>query len=254
MKSKAKRELIIILIIFSVVGYEIIKEYNSKAVVETSNPKPFFQIVNLTEEIFQEDIYNLPEEISIYKNGKSLKEQVIWDKVPETNTPGKYMYEGHTKTNDCYVNLILKVKENVYGRKVGYIRNIYMNNNEEMLIEFDTIEFYEGQEAITEAIKDNEIELNDGGNPIEPCEFYVRNTTYDKEVFKINRFPIFELIEIEANDQQRGSLNLIKVDFDFFKKYIDNYNNCDDEEKLLFSIDLKNNEVMAIVRQYLEYN
>ena len=59
---------------------------------------------------------------------------------------------------------------------------------------------------------------------------------------------------MEINDEQRGSGKLVNVDFEGLQKYIENYNNCDDEDRLLFYLDLKNNEVMAIVRQYLKYN
>ena len=59
---------------------------------------------------------------------------------------------------------------------------------------------------------------------------------------------------MEINHEQRGSGKLVNVDFEGLQKYIENYNNCDDEDRLLFYLDLKNNEVMAIVRQYLKYN
>lgn len=237
-----------------IIGYKSCKSIYEDSTVEVNVTKPFIELINLYDEVYQQDIYILPEEVEVVVDNEKIKERVIWEKVAVTDTPGKYMYEGYTETHNYCVNLILNVKENLYKRKVGYIRNIYINDHKERIIEFDIAEFFKGEQALNEAIKDNEAAIDNCGNYINPCGYYIRNSNYDREILKINRFPVYELIDIEINDEQRGSLNLVKVDFETLKKYVDNYNNSDDERKLLFYIDIKNNEVMSIVRQYLEYN
>lgn len=254
MKSEARVKVFISLIVILIfVGLKITKDVENNSVIEAVK-EDCVKLVNLDDEVYQDDIYILPEEIDILEKGVIIKDKVIWDKIAHTDTPGKYMYEGCTEVYNYGVNLILNVKENVYDRKVGYIRNIYINSNNEMNIEFDTVEFYRGEQALDEAVKDNEVERDEYGNVINKREYYVRNLSYDKEVYKINKFPVFELIEMEINHEQRGSGKLVNVDFEGLQKYIENYNNCDDGDRLLFYLDLKNNEVMAIVRQYLKYN
>ncbi len=243
--------LVTILIIF---GCKIIKQADDNKAIEVNLNEPLMNLVSLNEEVYQQEIYILPEEIEFDNNSMLIKDKVVWDKVAVTDTPGKYMYEGHMENYNYCVNLILNVKENIYDRKVGYIRNIFINNDKDMSIEFDSAEFFKDEEALYEAIKDNEVEIDNYGNFVNLCGYYIRNSSYDKEIFKINKFPVLELVEIEINGEQRGSGKLVNVDFETLKKYIDNYNNCDDEEKLLFYINIKNNEIVSIVRQYLEYN
>lgn len=254
MKSRIKIELIVfIMIILSFTVIKLGEKSNEATAVETNITKPSLKVIHLNEEIYQGDTYILPEEIDVKIKDKFIKDRVIWDKKAVTDTPGKYMYEGNMLKYNCYVNLTLSVKENFYQRKIGYIRNIYVNENNEKVIEFDPVEFFKGEEALIKAIKDSEIAIDKYGG-IENLEYYIRNSTYDKELYKIDKFSTFELMEIEFNDEQKSGLNLVKVDFDLMKKYIDNYNNSDEEEKLLFCIDLKNNEVISIIRQYLKYN
>lgn len=254
MKNEVRVKVFISLIVILIlVGFKITKQIDDNKSVEAVK-EDYVKLINLSDEVYQDDIYILPEEIELLEKGVIINDKVVWDKIAHTDTPGKYMYEGYTEIYNYGVNLILKVKENVYDRKVGYIRNIYIDSNKDMSIEFDTVEFYRGEEAVNEAIKDNEVERDEHGNIINQREYYVRNSNYEKEIYKINKFPVLELIEIEINDKQRGSGKLVNVDFEGLKKYIETYNNCDDEDKLLFYMDLKNNEVMAIVRQYLKYN
>lgn len=211
-------------------------------------------IISLNAEAYQQDLYMLPEEIDIIVNGSTVKDKLIWNKKVATDTPGKYMYEGYTEVYSRCVNLTLNVKENVYERKVGYIRNIYVNEKEEVLIDFDEAEFFEGDQALVEAVKDNQVEVSRDGSYVDPCGYYIRNSSYDREIIKINSFPSYELIENEVNHEERESMDLVNVDFHTLRKYVDNYKDCDDEDKLLFYVDIKNNKVISIVRQYLQYN
>lgn len=254
MKNRIKIELIVfIMVILSFTAIKLGEKFNEATAVETNITKPSLKVVHLSEEIYQQDTYFLPEEIDFRIKDKIIKDKVVWDKKAVTDTPGKYMYEGHTLKYNYCVNLILNIKENHYHRKMGYIRNIYINETHERIIEFDPVEFFEGEEALIKAIKDNEIEIDKYGG-IKNLDYYIRNATYDKELYKMNKFSTFELMEREFDEEQKGGLNLVKVDFELMKKYVDNYNNSDDEEKLLFCIDLKNNEVISIIRQYLKYN
>lgn len=243
--------VVTMLSIFTWKSFEQAYDNNS---LEVNVNNHFLEIIKLNEEVFQQDIYILPDEIEVEVNNEKIIKPVMWEKEAVTDTPGKYMYEGYTEDYNYCINLVLNVKENTYKREIGYIRNIYTNESNETFIEFDIAEFYKGEQALNEAIKDNEAAIDVDGNYINQCGYYIRNSSYDNEVLKINRFPVCELIDVEINDEQRGSLNLVNVDFETLKRYIDNYNNSEDEEKLLFYIDIKNNEVMSIVRQYLKYN
>lgn len=211
-----------------------------------------FEIVTLNHEVYQEDVYILPEGGEVVINGEPTTDLIVWDKVATTDTPGKYMYEGHTLVYNRNVNLTLNVKNNVYERKVGYIRNIYeASENNSIMIEFDEAEFFKGDEALVEAINDEQVEINEEGKYIMLSEYYVRNSSYDMETYNVERFPTYNLLNHEVNDMQEGSKELNNVDYETIKGHIDNYKDSDEEEKLLFWIDMKNEEVINIARQYI---
>ncbi|GEM_PF-1533975 len=210
-----------------------------------------FDIVTLNQEVYQEDIYILPEEGEVVINGEPTTDLIVWDKQATTDTPGKYMYEGHTLVYNRGVNLILNVKDNVYDRKIGYIRNIYgSNENNSIVIGFDEAEFYRGDKALAEAIKDEQVEIDEEGKYIMLNEYYVRNSSYDIVNYNIGKFPSYNLLNHEINDFKEGSRELDDVDYETIKRHIDNYKDSDEEEKLLFWIDMKNGEVITIARQY----
>lgn len=214
-----------------------------------------FALLILKDEIYQGDIYILPEEGEVVVNGEAVKDTIIWDKEAVTDTPGKYMYEGHTKLYNRDVNLTLNVKKNIYDRKIVYIRNIYEDENSEyILIEFDEAEFYRGDKALEEAVKDEQMVVDENGKYSMISNYYVRNSSYDIVSYKVSSFPVYELLENEINELSNRYIDLVNVDYDTLKEHIDNYKDSEEEDKLLFWIDIKNDKVTSIVRQHVGYD
>lgn len=211
-----------------------------------------FEVVNISDEVYQEDVYILPEEGKVVINGETTTDLIVWDKEAITDTPGKYMYEGHTLVYNRGVNLTLYVKDNKYSRKVGYIRNIYkVNDDDSIVIEFDEAEFYQGNNALEEAIKDDQVEKDQEGKYVMLSKYYVRNSSYDIETYNVAKFSSYNLLKNDFNESKEGFNELRHIDYDTLKKHIDNYKDSDEEEKLLFWIDMKNEEVTSITRQYI---
>ncbi|MEG1255911.1 Ig-like domain-containing protein [Clostridium sp.] len=230
-----------------------------------------FQAISLSDEIYQGDLYVLPEQVEVSVNGEKIKDYVIWSKEASTSTLGSIQYQGITREYGRTVNLELEVKENVYESKIGFIRDIYTENNI-VYICFDEVKFYRGDEAVTESMKlgrgsrtpdgfilpnSNKEYENQGQDVItaEDKNYYIINDYYikylnnSKTTYTIDKNATFKMLAYEINPKN-NSVDLQEVDYNTLKNYIDNWKNTDAERAILFWIDMKNDIVIEMYKQF----
>lgn len=209
------------------------------------------ECVELSYEVYEgSSSISLPEEVEIKVDENKVKDYVVWESKDTnvTNTPGQYSYKGITKEYGRNVHAILNVKENVYDNKIGYIKDIYMNNDI-IYIAFDEVEFYTGEDALKEAKKDNKAIKEDDGNYVVYDDYYIRNSITGIKEYQVSKDVSMNLLDYEINPSS-NTTGLQSVDYNTLKKYIDKWKNTSAERALLFKIDMKNGIVSTMSRQF----
>jgi len=143
--------------------------------------------VELSYEIYEGNgSFSLPEEVEITVDNNKVKDYVLWEKakIDILNQPGPYSYNGITKEYGRNAHATLNIKENVYDSKIGYITDMYTENNT-IYISFDEVQFYFGEEALIEAKKDNRAELQEDGTYFKANGYYIRNSVVQTKVYLI---------------------------------------------------------------------
>jgi len=216
--------------------------------------------VELSYEIYEDNVsFVLPEEVDIAVDNNKVKDYVLWGKenLGISNKPGQYSYNGVTKEYGRNVHATLNIKENikenvkedVYDSKIGYVKNIY-TDNDTVYISFDEVEFYTGEEALAEAKKDNKAIKEEDGGYIVYDDYYIRNSVVEAKVYEVSKDVAMNLLAYEVNPDN-NKIDFQKVNYDTFKKHIDKYNKDTSAERaLLCKVDMKNNIVASMSRQF----
>jgi tetratricopeptide (TPR) repeat protein len=220
--------------------------------------------VELSYEIYEGNgSFSLPEEVEITVDKNKVKDYVIWEKENHaiSNKPGQYSYNGITKEYGRNVHATLNIKENVkenvkedikedvYDSRIGYVKNVYIENNT-IYIAFDEVEFYTGEDALVEAKKDNKAIKQEDGTYINYDNYYIRNSVVETKVYEVSKDAAMNLLAYEVNPDN-NTIDFQKVNYDTFKKHIDEYkNNIYAERALLCNVDMKNNIVKTMSRQF----
>jgi len=208
--------------------------------------------VELFYDIYEDDLsFDLPEEVEIIVDNNKIKDYVLWEKskIDILNQPGQYSYNGVTKEYGRNVHVTLNIKENVYDSRMGYVKNIYTDNNI-IYISFDEVEFYTGEDALVEAKKDNKAIKEEDGTYIVYDGYYIRNSVVETKVHEVSKNVAINLLAYEVN-QDNNTIDFQTVNYDTFKKHIDKYKkDASTERALLCKVDMKNNIVALISRQY----
>lgn len=227
--------------------------------------------VELSYEIYEGNgSFSLPEEVEVTVDNNKVKDYVLWGKenLGISNEPGQYSYNGVTKEYGRNVHVTLNVKENikenikenvkdVYDSKIGYITDMYKENNK-IYISFDEVQFYFGEEALIEAKKDNKAELQEDGTYFKADGYYIRNSVVQTKVYDVSDSVTMKLLAYEVNPDN-NTIDLQDVNYDTLKNYIDNnkyqYEDCykdgvGEPRGILFKIDTKNNIVTTISKHY----
>ncbi|WP_346899891.1 tetratricopeptide repeat protein [Clostridium sp. UBA7503] len=208
--------------------------------------------VELFYDIYEDDLsFDLPEEVEIIIDNNKIKDYVLWEKskIDILNQPGQYSYNGVTKEYGRNVHVTLNIKENVYDSRMGYVKNIYTDNNI-IYISFDEVEFYTGEDALVEAKKDNKAIKEEDGTYIVYDDYYIRNSVVETKVYEVSKNVAINLLAYEVN-QDNNTIDFQTVNYDTFKKHIDKYKkDASTERALLCKVDMKNNIVALISRQY----
>ena len=218
------------------------------------------ETVELSYEIYEDNgSFVLPEEVDITVDNNKVKDYVLWEKENHdiSNKPGHYSYNGITKEygRNVYVTLNVKAnikentKEDIYDSKFGIVKDIYTDNGTVYIL-FDEVEFYTGEEALAEAKKDNKAIKEEDGTYIVYDDYYTRNSVAEAKVYEVSKDAAMNLLAYEVNPDN-NTIDSQKVNYDTFKKHIDKYNkDISAERALLCKVDMKNNIVETMSRQY----
>ncbi len=208
--------------------------------------------VELSYDIYEDDIsFALPEEVEIIVDNNKIKDYVLWEKskIDILNQPGQYSYNGVTKEYGRNVHVTVNIKENMYDSRIGYVKNIYTDNNI-IYISFDEVEFYTGEDALVEAKKDNKAIKEEDGTYIVYDDYYIRNSVVETKVYEVSKDVAMNLLAYEVNPDN-NKIDFQTVNYDTFKKHIDKYKkNTSAARALLCKVDMKNSIVASISRQF----
>lgn len=235
----------------------ILKEISSK-----------FEVTKLSNSVYQDGIYSLPKEINISLSGNTKSVPINWDnQTVDTSNIGAFTYEGYNDEYGRKVIIDLTVMENVYDKQIGYIKKIY-TLNDKTYIDVDLVEFYLGEEALIQSLKDTDKMLStENGDPYVPHGYYIRNNYTELTTYEISNDCSFQLLYqdfllLGYNTTPPENWSITEgASFDDFKDYInlttpiiDNLITNDDksitQREILFWIELKNDVSYSIYRQY----
>jgi len=232
--------------------------------------------VELSYEIYEDNgSFVLPEEVDITLDNNKVKDYVLWENENHdiSNKPGQYSYNGITKEYGRNVHVTLDVKENVkesvkenvkesvkenvkentkeniHDSKIGYVKNIY-TENDTVYISFDEVQFYTGEEAVTEAKKDgNKATEQEDGTYVVHDDYYIRNSIAETKVYEVSKGAVMNLLAFEV-DPSNNTIELQNVDYSTLKKYIDTWKDTSAERALLFNVGMENGIVTKMDRQF----
>nr|WP_243242071.1 tetratricopeptide repeat protein [Clostridium sp. 1001275B_160808_H3] len=246
---------------------------NMKSIAKEISSK--FEVIKLTDSIYQESEYNLPGSISTDINGTSLSLPLTWNLATvDTSSAGTFTYYGTNEEYGRKVEFTLTVLENVYDKQIGCINNIYTVDGK-TYIDVDLVEFYLGrEESLKEFLKDNadtdkiDLPINDKGEYYVPDGYYIRNNNSKLTTYEISSNCSFQLLNHDflalgynVPPPENSSINE-KASFNDFINYINLRNPMDigdldvsdgkpvTHKETLCWIELKNGAAYSIYRQY----
>ena len=198
----------------------ILKEISSK-----------FEVIKISNSIYQDDNYTLPKEVDINIS-------------VNTKTIGTSTYEGYNDKYGRKVIVELTVMENVYDKQVGWVKNLYIDNDK-LYVDIDLIELYLGHdEALREAIKDGKAGVDENGKYFLPAPVWIRNNSQATVTYQLNKDCSINLLyPFDRNTLVKTSSD------DLLKAYNESLNN--ERRNLLIWIETKNGSAYKITEQYL---
>lgn len=229
-----------------------------------------FEVTTINKSIYQDTLYNLPQDIYFDINGETLSLPLIWNVEKVDTVPGNYTYYGINEEYGRQVILNLTILENVYDTEIGSINKIY-DSNGKTYIDVDLVVFYITKElSMQEAFKNNtdvEIIENKEGLFI-PDGYYIKNEYNIITTYELSNNCKFQLLEhdlknigLPAPDLELSSTP-IDTSYENFANYINFANTQDTGDINLDLIDsytnrgslcwikFKNGIVESITRQY----
>ncbi len=157
--------------------------------------KSSFEITMLQDSVYEKAPFTLPTNVTLKINNVDTLDTVKWNTSSvDTNNDGTYNFKGTSEKYERPVELVLTVKKIVKEKKIGYVKKVYESNDKKFL-EFDTVEFFEGNQAIEEAKKDGYAWFVDGEYVLPPnSDGYFRNPDNKIETFEISNKADFILV------------------------------------------------------------
>lgn len=228
-----------------------------------------FEVINLSDSIYQDTQYSLPQTVNFNINGDTFPLPITWNiENIDTTKPGNYTYYGTNEEYGRQVILNLTILENVYDTEIGTINKIYTSSGKNY-VDVDLVVFYITKElSLNEAFKNNndvEIIENNEDSPITDG-YYIKN-----EYNKITTYEISDNCKFQLLSHDLTNINLtspevklsstpIDTSYDDFVKYINlenepyinNINSITSttNRSTLCWLKFKNGIVESITRQY----
>lgn len=211
----------------------------------TSKKNTVLEVTKLSNSVYQDDKYILPSEVNIKISDKEILIPITWNNENiDTSNPGIFTYEGYNDEFGSKVIMELTVLETTWDKQMGYIKKIYKEKNK-TYIDVDLIEFYNGDEALKEAIKDNKAIQDDDGSYYMFPNYYIRNDDEKITTYEISDNCILKLLSFDLDPYSSSIPELINVDYDTFATHINK------GSSLPFNIDIKNNSAYAVYKKFL---
>jgi tetratricopeptide (TPR) repeat protein len=230
-----------------------------------------FEVIKISNSVYQNGSYSLPKEVNINVSDISISIPVSWSiENIDTNNLGTFTYEGYNDDYGRKIIVELTVMENVYDKQIGSIEKIYSSNGK-TYIDVDLIEFYTGEQAIQEALKDNNTKIfsyTEDGLTYIPNGYYIRNKYSKLTTYEISDNCSFQLLYEDfltlgynTSPPQNWAVTEI-ASFKDFKKYIELASPMDmkdivmDDNNLLTNrgtlcwIELKNGAAHSVYRKF----
>jgi tetratricopeptide (TPR) repeat protein len=219
---------------------------NMKLILKDISSK--FESINTTLSIYQNTNYTLPNEVKTVISGNTISLPITWDnQVVDSSTTGTFIYEGFNEEYGRKAKMEITVLENVYDKQIGYVQDIYKANGK-TYIDIDLVEFFNGPEAVSEAVKDNKAATNENGEHFLPNMYYVRNSINKIETYELSNDYNLQLVGFDI-DPKAGSNEYKSVSYQTFKDYL-NKQISKDSRTRLFWIEIKNNSVYFVYKQF----
>lgn len=213
--------------------------------VISKNISSMFDEIDLSNSTYQDSIYSLPESTDYSINGKQISLPINWTSIADTSSPGDYTYEGFNNEYGRRIKMQLTVLPNTYSKEIGYIRDIY-RENDNIYIAMDLVEFYEGYEALNEAIKDNNAFKTENGNYFIHNPDYIRNNSNLITTYKVSSNCTFSLMPYDIDPYTNEGLIQVPTDYETF--YYIEKSKRSKISPLRCWIELKNGTVYSIYR------
>ncbi|WP_125152644.1 tetratricopeptide repeat protein [Clostridium rectalis] len=182
-----------------------------------------FQVTKLSDSVYQNDEYKLPNKIKAKINNEDKEVNVTWNiNTVDTSKLGNIKYEGKIDKYDRAVQLNLLVLNIEKVKKIGGISRVFEENGKRYL-KFDEIEFFLNKDANDriaekEAIKDGvdlSIFENKDSNGRIPNGYYIRNKDKSLKTYEISKNAQLSVcgffVNMDTIDQQKVSYEKFKT-------------------------------------------
>ena len=214
-------------------------------------------VINISETVTQNSSYSLPNDINIDINNNKISLPIFWlNSKVDTSQLGTFKYEGINNEYGRKIEMEIVVTANKYTTEYGYIKNIY-KQYDKLYADIDLVEYFTGDEAISEAIKDNSDEV-DLDSIYFDGPYYKRNnsskiTTYELDTsFAYCEYYPGVYAPLDGPAMTRTEHRIIK-----YSEFLDQYKDTliSNPDKSYARISTKNNKIYAIYRNdfYFEW-
>lgn len=181
-----------------------------------------FEIANIDATSFQNEIYSLPEEITIKINNEDTSVKVNWkDAKAETNKLGDYVFEGNVEEYERLVKLTLHVipkpKPVVKSKQIGFISSVSEKGGKKYL-KFDDVKFLTGEEAVEAARKDGKA-VYENGKYFVYDDYYIVNNNHQEKCYVISDSASLNILAF-LTDPNNNSVENQLVAYEKFKDTI----------------------------------
>lgn len=141
-------------------------------------------------------------------------------------------------------------------RTIGFVKNIYERDGKRYLT-IDEAEFYMGERAVEEAVKDGKAYYDENNKPFVYDDYYIRNTDKTVKEYEISNDASFNLGKVLLNKYYTGNgADSEAVNYDTTKNIVNTNNNeandrgIADFRENLYWITLNDNVVVQMNSQY----
>ena len=244
-------------------AYYIIKLAISNS-VDTENMKELlneikskFEVIKLSESVYQNNEYKLPNKIKAKINNDHKEVNVVWNNdTVDTSKLGSVKYEGKIEQYDRSAQLDLKVLKVEKAKKIGGISKVYEESGKRYL-KFDEVEFFKNKDvnditAEKEARKDGaDPSLFDNGNVkgFLTDDYYIRNKDKSLKIYEISSNVDISVCKYMLNLKSSNSADKQKISYEKFKTL--DMRDRVRYKGILCYIYLENNVVVKIEQQYI---